>query len=415
MFADLRHHQTLHALWQTFQYVGSDVSSWVNNIVDQFLVPSVEQKWQVIVSAVSSIIGVLTFIFTFVDGLTEGATIAIAIGVIVGITNALTAASNFANGFWSQKPDDTYLTYTGNYDQGINYYVDYMSNSTSDLWYPSNPAGLGASVVENSMKRGSWTNIGDPLDVPHLGNSMKYFFDTLLVTSLINQIWKNNGFFIVFIPYGEVTDYLRQSDSTPGNVSFTSDECNNHWVNDPKRTNYISCNLNYGGKDGMAVLTEPSSIGGTLALSKAKFTAPEIAFTFNTDDAMQASLTANSQYGFNYNFTTEQLEKDVTAGAIKIDTEFKSLPANTPGLYNLDVCVMTQKSYIPGSREYIVANEEWYYFWPDPCICAGFQSHGQTFSNVATSAAVNATTTDSKGKKCMDQLQSLVGLASNGL
>ena len=388
----------------------------MNNIVDQFLVPSVKQKWEAIVSAVSSIIGVLIFIFIIIDALTEGSSTGIAVAVIVGLSNALGAASNFANGFWTQQPDDTYLTYTGQYDEGVTNYVDYMSNATTDLWAPANPAGMGASVVENSMKGGSWTNIADPFDVPHLGDSIKYFFDTLLVTSLINEVWKNNGLYVTFMPYGTVTDFYRHPDSTPGQVQFTQDDCENHWANDPKRENYISCGLNYGGQNGMTILTEPSSDGsGTISLSKASFSAPEISFTFNIDDALQSSLTGNSQFGFNYNFTTDQLESDVTAGAINLQDEFKGIPQNSAGLYNLDVCVITGMSYIPGTRQYLVSNNLWEYFWPDPCSCANFTSHGQAFDKVASPAAINATTTWADGKTtCISQLQDLDGLASGG-
>lgn len=425
MYADSRHHQTLAALWGTFNSVGTTVGGWVNNIVDAFLVPAVKQKWEAIVSAVSSIVGVLIFIFIIVDAMTDGSSTGIAVAVIVGITDALGAAANFKNGFWTAEPDDTYLTYTGNFDQGIGDYTAYMINATSDLWDPANPAGVGAQVVQKSMAGGSWTSIGNPFGtIDHLQDNMEYFFDGLLGSSLINEIMKyNNGWYLVFVPYGTVTDWMTTPESKPGTIQFTADDCNNHWANDPKRPNYIDCTLNYGGEAGMTILTEaaPKSKtgvllngGGTLSLSEnCVFSDPDHSFTFSLSGAMQASLTGNANYGFNYNYTTDQLESDVTSGAVELNKEFQGLAQSTPGLYNLDVCVLTQMSYIPGARQWMLSNNADDYFWPDPCACASFQSHGQTFGKVASSAAVNATTTDANGLVCTSVLQNQNGLASN--
>ncbi|KAK4691165.1 hypothetical protein P7C71_g5776, partial [Lecanoromycetidae sp. Uapishka_2] len=310
------------------------------------------------------------------------------------------------------------------YQQRIGDYQTYMQNATSDLWDPANPAGVGATVVQNTMKGGSWTNIGDPLAVPDLQNNMNVFFEGLLGSSVINEVMKNNGWWITFVPFGTVTDWLRHPDSTPGTVQFTADDCNNHWANDPKRPNYISCSLTYGTTAGMTILTEPAitdsygnlqSGGGTLSLAQAAaFSDPQNAFTFNLDDAIQGSLNANSMYGFNYNYTTDQLQGDVTSGAVKLTGEFQGLPQSTPGLYNLDVCVMTELSMIPGANQYIISNNIWEYFYLNPCICANFTSHGQTFSKVATPAAINATTTDANGLVCTSLLSDLDGLASDG-
>ena len=157
----------------------------------------------------------------FLDAATVGFGTAFAVGAILGTTNAVGAASNFANGFLSSKPEDTHLSFTGNYDQGVTEHTSYMQNSTTSLWAPSDPSQFGTDVVTNTMKGGLWIGVSVPFNVPHLGGLRKTFFDTLLVTSLINTTWKNNVFYNVFVPYGTTTDFMQKASSTPGTMQFT--------------------------------------------------------------------------------------------------------------------------------------------------------------------------------------------------
>ncbi|KAK3170896.1 hypothetical protein OEA41_002980 [Lepraria neglecta] len=333
----------LHLLWETFGSIRSDVSGWVNTIVDQFLIPTIQQKREAIVTAAFSIVGVLVFLFIFLDAATAGSGTAFAVGAIVGITNAVGAASNFANGFLSSKPDDTHLSFTSKYDQGVTEYISYIQDFTAALWAPSDPSQFGTDVVTNFMKGALWIGVPDPFNVPHLGDLAKTF-DTLP---------------IVFVPYGTVTDFMQKASSTPGTTQFAQDECNQHWVSDPKRPNYISCDLSYGGQVGMTVITQPAiADGGTLPSSKAALGEPDISFKFAVDDLLQSSLTANAQHGFNWNFTTDQLYSLLQAGTAKLANDFTDIPPNTPDLYNLDVCVVTEMSYVSGARQYLLSHHK---------------------------------------------------------
>ena len=144
---------------------------------------------------------------------------------------------------------------------------------------------------------------------------------------------------------------MQKASSTPGTTQFAQDECNQHWVSDPKRPNYISCDLSYGGQVGMTVLTQPAiADGGTLPSSKAALREPDISFKSAIDGLLQSSLTANAQHGFNWDFTTDQLHSLLQAGTAKLTNDFTDIPPNTPGLYNLDVCVVTEMSYVSGGR-----------------------------------------------------------------
>ena len=437
-------------LWNVFENVQVAVSDWIDELITEFIVPKVKQKWTAIVNIAQSMTGILIFLFILwdviapeaalaevpaevaVEGAAEGATAGGAasggaasgeaasggaasggaaaggrtsgygVAGIVGVTNALGAVSNFANGFLTTPADDTYLKYTGEYSEGVSTYASYMQSSISQLWRPSNASGFNISGVENALKGGAWTDISNPLAVPNLGNMTESFFETLLITSLINMIWKNNDFYVVFVPYGPVTKFQTGYVTSTATETFSEENCTNHWVNDPNRPNYISCSLNYDGKPGMTFLTQPSSAdGGTLPLSEAQFAESPIGFTFVNDDALQSSLTANALHGFNYNYSTSDLADTVLAGASKLATDFVSVPLDTPGLYNLDVCVVTELSFVPGAREYLRAGngDRHDLIYLDPCTCANFTSNGDKFVDFATENVLDAVTIQVKGHR----------------
>ncbi|KAK3166931.1 hypothetical protein OEA41_010056 [Lepraria neglecta] len=238
---------------------------------------------------------------------------------------------------------------------------------------------------------------------------------SLLVASLINQSWKNNGFFIQFVPYGEVTDFQYHDNSNPGKTQFAKPNCTDHWVNDPRRPNYISCDLTYGGEEGMTVLTQPYSNykgdknGGTLSQIKdAAFKEDQIHYEFKVDNVLQSSLDGTALYGFNYNFTTAHLQDLVHNGAAKISNDFATVPPNTAGLYNLDVCRITEMSFVGGAQQYGksihsgASLTNFIEIYVDPCICSTFKDrNGTLFTNAATINVTQAITTyPETGENC---------------
>lgn len=383
----MRISNALDFLWDTLDTVQGDVSRLIPDLVDLWIVPSVKQKWESIVTAASSIVGVLVFIFILIDALSgpEAApATGIAVALIVGTTNIIGAVANFANGFTTTPPDDTYLKYEGYYQDFDTAWIGYMQDSLTGLWTPSNGTSFGATAVENGLKDGAWTNVLNPFSVSNLDQVARIFFRTILLDSIANSMWKSNGYYIVFVPYGHVGDFQNAPGRSTTNITFTIDDCNNHWANDPKRTNYISCSLNHGGEAGMTVLAQPSSVGGTRDNVLKNYTSPTGDYTFVTDYALQSSLTGNALYGPNYNLTTTQMHETLTSGAYNLSANY-AIPPDTPGLFNVDVCVVTQLSYVPGAREYLIAtNGVTKVTFNDPCTCSSYSSHGVNFVDYAT-------------------------------
>lgn len=401
----MRISNALDFLWNTLTRVQGDVENWLASLIVDWVVPSVTQKWENYVTAASSIVGVLVFIFILIDVLSEDAAsplTGIAVALIVGTTNIIGAVANFANGFTTTPPSDTYLEYVGEYGDFDSTWIGYMQSAITDLWTPTSGTSFGATAVENGLLGGAWTNVLDPFSTMNLDTVTRLFFDTILLDSLINQIWKTNGFYVVFVPYGSVSNFEKSPGSSTTTIPFGLDDCNNHWANDPARTDYIDCSLNYGGVEGMTILTQPFSIGGTVKDILQNFTAPAVNYTFSNEYALQSSLTANALYGFEYNLTTAELDATVKSGAYNLTAEYV-IPPDTAGLFNLDVCVVTQLSYVPGAREYLDAGngDLTLINYEDPCSCATFSSQGMNFVDYATAAVVDAVSSNqTSGQPC---------------
>lgn len=387
-------------MWGILTVVEGDIGLWISSLIANWVVPSVTQKWESIVTAVSSIVGVLVFIFILIDALTAGeaspavsTATGIAVALIVGTTNIIGGVANFANGFTTEPPSDTYLEYVGNYDNFDTAWNGYMQTATQNLWSPSNAnfTSFGTTAVKNGLNDGAWTNFINPVGTANLAVVARNFFDTIILDAMINNIWKINGYYVVFVPYGEVSFEISPGGGTAGTTTFELDQCNDIWLNDDAKENYVSCSLNYGGTPGMTILTQPSSVGGTAKDVLDNYTQPVINYTFTNDVALQSSLTANAEYGFNYNISTLQLNDTVRSGDYNLTAEFV-IPSDAAGLFNLESCVLTDMSFVPGARKFLDAgygNTEWLTF-SDPCICMEFTSHGMKFSDYATAAVVTS-------------------------
>lgn len=128
-------------------------------------------------------------------------------------------------------------------------------------------------------------------------NSVTEWFENLLVANLINNWFKSNNAYIVYIPYGQVLGLnLQHSEET-----FTEDDCNSQWIaggknwftgEDWNSTVVVSCE-----PGGMAVL-----MNGDSSMEKPSFY--EVAnmtyngYTYSAQDMITSSINGFLQYGF---------------------------------------------------------------------------------------------------------------------
>ena len=171
------------------------------SLVVTFFQPAAEQKWTSIVTAVSAIVGLLTFAAILLDGFTAGGATPAVVALVVGVQSALGATSSIENGFNAQPADSTYLAVDGNYTAGAVDYVELLQGTVDLFW---NSTDLGASGLTNVLASGAWLEMPNPLNQTSLRPSAAHWWEDIMLTSFINRGWKDNDVFIVFIAYGSV-------------------------------------------------------------------------------------------------------------------------------------------------------------------------------------------------------------------
>ena len=128
-------------------------------------------------------------------------------------------------------------------------------------------------------------------------NAVTHWFENLLVANLINNWFKSNNVYIVYIPYGQVTSLTSPDEM----VMFTEDDCNNQWVGGPEIYSMAktwndsvvaSCE-----DGGMAVLMN----GGSTTEKPSFYEVVNMTYngyTYSAQDMITSSLNAFLQYGF---------------------------------------------------------------------------------------------------------------------
>lgn len=152
-------------------------------------------------TAAAAVIGLITFLAIVLDAATGGSATPGIVAAVVGVQSTLGAVGNIADGFFAQPADSTYLAIDGNYSQGAVEYVQTLQGTIDLLW---NSTDLGSSGITSVLANGAWLALSNPLNQTSLRPSVRDWWDDIMITSFINEGWKNNDVFIVFIAYGEV-------------------------------------------------------------------------------------------------------------------------------------------------------------------------------------------------------------------
>ncbi|KAL8950010.1 MAG: hypothetical protein Q9222_003919 [Ikaeria aurantiellina] len=338
--------QMLNLLYNTINNAQGDMAGYITQIVVKFFQPQATQEWQAIVTAVSSVVGLLTFIAIIIDALTEGAATGILVAAIVGVQSTLAAAANFKNGFESQKPDDTYLAIDGNYTQSVMDYARGLEETVDNIW--SNTE-LTSSGITEALASGAWLDVPNPFNVTGLAEDARDWLDNLLVTSYINRVFNDADAFIVFLPYDHYV-YNGVYGRTE-NYDFTQEDCANHWNNDPGWPYFSTCDIGLGGTPGMAVVTRPSSEGKGSKTWTSEVDWQWASYTWSSHDMVDSAVTGFAEQGFGYNLTNIDFSTVLNGGSQEAINTWKTLPLNTPGLFNIPVCVLTSIMDVPGGGQ----------------------------------------------------------------
>ncbi|KAL8710171.1 MAG: hypothetical protein Q9220_005254 [cf. Caloplaca sp. 1 TL-2023] len=357
--------QLLNLLYSTINNAQGDMAGYITQIVVKFFQPQATQKWTAIVTAVSSVIGLLTFIAIIIDALTEGAATGILVAAIVGTQSALAAAANFKNGFEAQTPDDTYLAIDGNYTQSVIDYARGLEEVVDNIW--SNTE-LTQSGITAALASGAWLDVPNPFNVTGLAENARDWLDNLLVTSYINRVFNDADAFITFLPYQKWV-YNGVYGRTEL-YDFTQADCAAHWNNDPGWPYYSTCDVPLGDTPGMAVVTRPSSEGKGSKTWTSGVEWNWATYKWDSHDMVSSAVTGFAEHGFGYNLTNIDFSKVLQGGSQQAIDTWKTLPLSTPGLFNIPVCVLSNMMDVPGGGQIAKDIDKDAVFSKDPFSCA---------------------------------------------
>ncbi|KAL8724725.1 MAG: hypothetical protein Q9166_007786 [cf. Caloplaca sp. 2 TL-2023] len=293
--AVVRMSQMLSLLYSSIGAAWGDMAGYITQIVVKFFQPQAEQEWQAIVTAVSSVVGLLTFIAIIIDAYIAGASTGLLVAAIVG------AAANFKNGFEKQKPDATYLAIDGNYTQSIMDYARGLQETVNNIW--SNTE-LTQSGIATALASGAWLDVPNPYNVTGIAEQSRDWLDNLLVTGYINRVFNDADAFITFMPSG---NWVYQGVYGRTQLyDFTQQDCETHWANDPSWVYYATCDVPLGAnKPGMAVVTRPKAEGtGSKAwTSDVEWQWANSQYIWKPHDLVSSTVAGFAEHRFGYNLT----------------------------------------------------------------------------------------------------------------
>lgn len=342
--AVVRMSQLLRMIYSTIDGAKGDVAAYITQIVVKFFQPQAEQKWELIVTAVSSVVGLFTFIAILIDGFTGWTATPALVAAVVGIQSAIAAAANFASGFLAQKPDDTYLAINGNYTQSAIDYARGLEETVDNVW---NNKELGRNGIVSALASGAWLDVPNPYNVTGLAEQTTDWLENLIVTSYINRVFDDADAFITFLPYGKYSQF-----GTQVTMDFTQEECEQRWKGHEGWSYFSTCDvpLGTGGAPGMAVVTRPSTEGkGSKEWTSEVDWEWAKSYKWDPHDMVASAVIGYGDHGFGYNLTSIKFDNILNKGSQEAIDTWKTLPLSTPGMFNLPVCVIRATSDIPGA------------------------------------------------------------------
>ncbi|KAL8744032.1 MAG: hypothetical protein Q9184_008044, partial [Pyrenodesmia sp. 2 TL-2023] len=342
--AVVRMSQLLTLLYNSIQAVQGDMVGYITQIVVKFFQPQAEQKWQSIVTAVSSIVGLFTFVAILIDAFTAGAATSVLVAAVVGVQTVLAASATFANGFNAEKPDATYLAIDGNYTQGVMEYARGLEEIVDGIW---DNTDLGSSGIADALASGAWLDVPNPYNVTGIAEEARDWLDNLLVTSYINRVFNDADTFIVFLPYAKYV-YTLGISGRDTEYDFTQEDCQSHWHNDPGWPYYSTCDVPLGDKPGMAVVTRPSTEGKGSKDWTSKVEWHWGDYTWESHDMVVSAVAAFAEHGFGYDLHNVDYSNILNKGSQEALDTWKTLPLTTLGLFNIPVCIISDIKDVPG-------------------------------------------------------------------
>ncbi|KAF6223201.1 hypothetical protein HO133_000043 [Letharia lupina] len=351
----------MNMIWQALEWAEQDMDYFAGEIGSKFEVElSGASLWSKVLPILNTILTLLAIVFIATESLPE------LVGALIGLSASVGLAADVDDFVSSSEQAEVTLQtiYTDlGFSQGwIETLQDNVNTMHNKIWYNGTYGnGTSKTNAKQLMTGGAYVTSAQVLAAVDLNstnhentksgptNAVTNWFENLLVANLINNWFKSNNAYIVYIPYGQVSG-LNSDNSME---SFTEDDCNSQWVGGTDRwsgagwNSSVVVNCESGG---MAVLTN----GGS-SIEKPSFY--EVAnmtyngYTYSAHDMITSSVNGFLQYGFNYNATDSFVAKllDPTAENLNNIEQYLNLVPTSAGMYNLPVCRLYDLGVVPNS------------------------------------------------------------------
>ncbi|KAF6218261.1 hypothetical protein HO133_006223 [Letharia lupina] len=308
-------------------------------------------------------------VLLFIQPFWGGALIATAANAVYAIGASLNGIANIKN---LGTPNTAVLEWEGATDTQNNWrnYTGNMKTGLSRLHdsYFLNANHTAPVNISTVLQGGFYLPVTPTVDQTSVipSDNVTAWLESYACARLINQLFDQNDYYIVYIPYGSMVNDVPGGGSR-GNFSFEKSDCE-QWVGNSKFNNsvYATCNTVDGIGPGMTVMEgmQDAVLDFTTYNYKTAFTQTftDGIFTYNPEDVIQSSVAGWLDYGYNYTLVNQNY--GFSPDALDSVENFReqllavaNIRSNSEGVYNLPVCVLNELDSMPECFKAVPEND----------------------------------------------------------
>ena len=345
----------LRYAWLAYERSRGDLLSELAAWTTAFVVPEKSQTWENIAAITASVFGILSVI-----GFAAGPFMPVAAAVFTplfvgavasgmfGINALLNTAINAANVNGASVAAEVQFDGYAKADQAMDAYINASEQALIDT---SNEYFLRGTNLSQVLQGGLFvaeTPIAELTDGDFSGAVVAAadWFDKTMIWSLINEAWRTDDNYIVFIPYGIVKWYGGDHQEFSAQMCHDQFLSNGHW----NGTIYGSCDAGPPDHPGFAAFMTAQKLQDFNTYNKKSYYEVTYSFqnyNFNPDDVLKSSIAGYYQAGYNYSATSIPVGQLLTEQNQQPIAAYINQTATSPGIFNIPVCIITDTIYVP--------------------------------------------------------------------
>lgn len=349
----------LNFCWGILDQAQNGFDDVISEIYEKFYRDPALASWQTLLPVAGTVFTLSCVVLLFINPFFGGAALATAANFVYAIGASLNGIANIKN---LDVPSTAVLEWDGatNTQNDWRNYMSAMKSGLSNLHdsyflnaFNTAPVNI-TTVIQGGAYLPQEASVSQTAVIP--SDNVTAWLEAYACARLINQLFVNNGYYIVYIPYGSVVEDVEGAYSR-GNFSFEKSDCE-QWVGNPKWNKwvYATCDTVDAINPGMTVMegVQDAFLDFTTYNFKVAFTQnfTDGNFTYNPDDVIQSSVAGWLDYGYNYTLINQNY--GLSPDALDSVEDFRdelfavaSIKPNNEGVYSLPVCVLNELSSMP--------------------------------------------------------------------